>query len=98
MWSFLAQPFSPATIFRAHDCMVTSVLLIQTRTKFSKTSPFGKRPNPHKKQIEEQKKSQQGAYLARMSVARPLDRPIIIDSPGNAVSSFIILYHETGKF
>ena len=68
--------------------MVTSVLLIQTRTKFSKTSPFGKRPNPQKKQVEEQKKSQHGAYVARMSVARPLDRPIIIDSPGNTVSSF----------
>lgn len=65
--------------------MVTSVLLIQTRTKFSKTSPFGRRPNPHKKQREENQGSQHGAYLAKMSVSRPLDRPIIIDSPGNAI-------------
>ena len=68
--------------------MVTSVLLIQTRTKFSKTSRFGKRPNPNKRDLEEQKKSRHGAYLAKMSVARPLDRPIIIDSPGNTVCSF----------
>lgn len=81
--------FSPAAIFRTHDCMVTSVLLIQTRTKFSKTSPFGKRPNPQKKQLEEEKKSGHGAYLARMSVARPLDRPIIIDSPGAIFSDYL---------
>lgn len=70
---------------------------MQTRTKFSKTSPFGKRPNPQKKQLEEQKKSQHGAYLARMSVARPLDRPIIIDSPGKTVCSFYYKNCITGR-
>ncbi|KAJ7365669.1 39S ribosomal protein L45, mitochondrial [Desmophyllum pertusum] len=83
-----AKPSNLAAVFRAHDSFVTSVLLIQTRTKFSKTSPFARRKNPIQRQ-RENTKDPKGAYIERMSVDRRLDRPIIIDSPGVIFSDYL---------
>ena len=77
---FWLQVCSLSTIFRAHNSMVTSILLIQTRPKMSKTSPFPKRSNPMKKDREAMIKSMPG--MTKGKEDRKMDRPMIIDSPG----------------
>ena len=68
------------TLIRAHDSMVTSILLIQRRPKMSKSSPFPKRNNPMKKQHEDVRKSMPG--ISKMNKEKAMDRPFFIDSPG----------------
>lgn len=74
------QVCSPSFVFSAHDSMVTSILLIKTRPKMSKTSPFPKRNNPMKKEKEAMMKSMPG--MAKASKDKKIDRPMFIDSPG----------------
>lgn len=86
---FLPQACSLPTVFafRAHDPMVASILLIQTRPKMSKTSPFPKRSNPMKKQREDVSKSMPG--ISKMNKERAMDRPMFIDSPGVIFSDYL---------
>ena len=63
--------------------MFTSVLVIQARTQVSKKSPFhdGK---GHKEQMQEANSSRQ-KYIDKMTVNRPLNRPYLIESPGDII-------------
>ncbi|CAH3172982.1 unnamed protein product [Porites lobata] len=75
------------TLIRAHDSMVTSILLIQRRPKMSKSSPFPKRNNPMKKQREDVRKSMPG--ISKMNKEKAMDRPFFIDSPGMIFSDYL---------
>ena len=74
------QVWNLPTLIRAHDSMITSILLIQRRPKMSKSSPFPKRNNPMKKQREDVRKSMPG--ISKMNKEKAMDRPFFIDSPG----------------
>ncbi|XP_058954845.2 large ribosomal subunit protein mL45 [Pocillopora verrucosa] len=78
---------SLAPIFKVHESMFTSVLVIQARTKVSKKSPFhdGK---GHKEKMQEANSSRQ-KYIDKMTVNRPLNRPYLIESPGVIFSDYL---------
>ena len=69
--------------------MFTSVLVIQARTKVSKKSPFhdGK---GHKEKMQEANSSRQ-KYIDKMTVNRPLNRPYLIESPGDIIIVILIM-------
>ena len=69
--------------------MLTSVLVIQARTKVSKKSPFhdGK---GHKEKMQEANSSRQ-KYIDKMTVNRPLNRPYLIESPGDKIIVILIM-------
>ena len=73
----------PAILRAGNECMVTSILLMQTRSKMSKASPFPRRNNPMTKEREALKKAWPG--MAKITKDNQLDRPMFIDSPGNYV-------------
>lgn len=60
---------------------VASLLVIQVRTKISKTSPFGKRTNPTATQREGFMNLR--PQIEKMAKSKTLDRPMNLDSPGN---------------
>ncbi|XP_022799430.1 probable 39S ribosomal protein L45, mitochondrial [Stylophora pistillata] len=81
------KPCNLTAIFRVHESMVNSVLVIQTRSKVSKKSPFlaGK---GHKEKIRDENSSRK-TYIGKMTVNRPLNRPLLIDSPGVIFSDYL---------
>ena len=69
--------------------MFTSVLVIQARTKVSKKSPF-RDGKGHKEKMQEANSSRQ-KYIDKMTVNRPLNRPYLIESPGDIIIVILIM-------
>ncbi|XP_068749732.1 large ribosomal subunit protein mL45-like isoform X1 [Montipora capricornis] len=77
----------PAILRAGNECMVTSILLMQTRSKMSKASPFPRRNNPMTKEREALKKAWPG--MGKITKDNQLDRPMFIDSPGMIFSDYL---------
>ncbi|KAK3712986.1 hypothetical protein QZH41_014104 [Actinostola sp. cb2023] len=67
-----------------------SVCVIPNRTKISKSSPFGKRPNPKAAQREDFIKKNRN-IKEMVGKSKSVQAPVLIDSTGTVVSNYIPL-------